>query len=253
VAARLATTATTLDPIAIAARKSDGVVTMGSALASSLVAGCQQLGVKFRTEVRARRLVIGADGTVGGVDIVDTAGVEMRVLALRGVVVACGRFEWNPAMRLAFLGQPLDNPVSPPWNTGDGVVMGQAVGAALGNMAAAWWVPTYRVSGETYDGQPLAKHLGADLALPGSILVNHSAELFVNEAVNYNDLSAAFAVRGPNNSGLRNTPCWLISMRATRAATRWPGVRRALPRRTGGSPHRPLPNWPTASSWTRSQ
>jgi 3-oxosteroid 1-dehydrogenase len=208
VANRMQRTAVDIDRAAIAQRQQDGIVTMGSALASSLVAGCRDLGVQFQTDTRVSGLIV-EDGAVRGVSIEGPDGTyELRCTT--GVVIACGGYEWNLQMRQAFLGQPMDLPVSPPWNVGDNVALGSRVGAALGNMTDAWWVPTYTVPGETYDGEVLARHLGGDLSLPGSLLVNRHAQRFVNESVNYNDLSAAFAIRDSNDSTLRNVPCWLI-------------------------------------------
>lgn len=220
VASRNVRTSGAIDRAALAQRARDGVLTMGAALAASLVVGAADAGVDLRTGIRARELVQEAGRVVGVRVELDpagsapsdvTAGTVGHVLrARRGVVVATGGFEWNEVMRNAFLGRPLELPVSPPWNEGDAVAMGQRVGAALGNMTEAWWVPTYTVPGETYDDRTLARHLGAELSLPGSLLVNRHAERFVNESVNYNDLSAAFATRDPRRAEAANLPCWLI-------------------------------------------
>lgn len=219
VAKRYARTAGSVAEQTIAERVVAGTATLGGALASSLVAGCRDAGVDLRTGWRGREL-LQEEGRVVGVrveragDGTATAPVEtathQELYARRGVVVATGGFEWSETMLRAFIGRPLQLPVSPPWNEGDGLVMGQRVGAALSNMTEAWWVPTYSVPGETYDGRRLAKHLGAELSLPGSILVNRQGNRFVNESVNYNDLSHAFAVRDANDTELLNVPCWLV-------------------------------------------
>ena len=39
----------------------------------------------------------------------------------------------------AFLRGPMNGAISPPFNRGDGLRMAMGAGAALGNMAHAWW------------------------------------------------------------------------------------------------------------------
>jgi hypothetical protein len=50
--------------------------------------------------------------------------------------------------------------------------MAMEIGAGLGNMQEAWWMPAFRVPGELYDGQPLGRMTLAERTLPGSIMVN---------------------------------------------------------------------------------
>ncbi|MGE0304229.1 MAG: FAD-dependent oxidoreductase [Acidimicrobiia bacterium] len=210
VATKLARRANEIDWEAVRARERAGVVTMGAALTASLVAGCLQHGVRFETGVRAVDLVVDDADRISGVVTKADDGCVSRHLARRGVVIATGGFEWSAELRQAFLGRPLDVPISPPWNVGDALRLGQRARAGLGNMTEAWWVPSYLVPGETYEGQPLGRHLSSDLSLPGSIMVNGAGARFVNESVNYNDLSAAFAIRDSEGTGLANLPCWMV-------------------------------------------
>lgn len=208
VASRYAGRERMIDRVTVRERIAGGIVTLGNALAGSLLAGCADAGVEVRVAWPAREL-LEEHGRIVGVRVEGPDGThELR--ARRGVVVATGGFEWNDMMRHAFLGRPLELPVSPPWNEGDAIAMGQRVGAGLGNMTEAWWVPAYGVPDETYDGRPLARHLGSELSLPGSILVNRNGKRFVNESVNYNALSSAFAVRSRDGAHLANVPCWIV-------------------------------------------
>ena len=102
---------------------------------------------------RARRdLVVDNDAVVGVVAEQD--GRELRVGARRGVVLACGGFEWNPEMVKAFVGRAVV-PLSPPYNEGDGHVMAMQVGAELGNMGSVWGQPAVNDPNVTYEGRPL--------------------------------------------------------------------------------------------------
>ncbi|MGH3730648.1 MAG: FAD-dependent oxidoreductase, partial [Micromonosporaceae bacterium] len=192
----------------IAERMTSGVRTLGGALAAALVAACDDRGVTLVPDTRVRELVSG-DGRIAGV-LADGPDGPVSYRSDSGVVLASGGFEWSDGMKATFLRGPEVNPVSPPWNTGDGLVMGMAAGGALGNMAEAWWAPTFNVPGELYDDRPMARHIVDDLSLPGSILVNRHGQRFVNEATNYNDLAKAFHTFDPARYERPNVPAWLV-------------------------------------------
>ena len=53
------------------------------------------------------------------------------------MILACGGFEWNLDMVLAYLGYDV-KPLSPGGNTGDGHLMAMEAGAKMGNMTQYW-------------------------------------------------------------------------------------------------------------------
>ena len=167
---------------------------------------------------------------VAGVEIETTAGV-VRVGARRGVILATGGFEWNGALVRAFLRGPMDAPAGVPTNTGDGLDMAVAAGAALGNMAEAWWAPTARVPGEEAWGAPRHRLVLAERTRPGLIMVNTAGERFCNEAADYNSLGGAFHSLGPGTPGSA-TPdetdmsAWLVCDDRYRRRYPLPGCRR---------------------------
>ena len=183
----------------IADRKERGVCGMGEALVGSLLAGCLDAGVSVRTGWRARRLVTG-EGRVSGVRF-DSPDGELTVEAGRGVILATGGFEWNESLVQLFLRGPMDAPAGVPSNTGDGLDMAIEAGAALGNMAQAWWAPMARIPGDEAWGSPRYHLVLAERTRPGSIMVNAAGERFCNEAANYNSLGEAFHSLGPAASG----------------------------------------------------
>jgi 3-oxosteroid 1-dehydrogenase len=193
----------------LAERTSKGIVGMGSALVGELLAGCLKRGVVVMTDTPAVDLVSDGEGRVTGV-WVETAQGRAKIDAHRGIVLASGGFEWNKRLVDQFLGKPMVAPASPPANTGDGLKMSMAVGAALGNMSEAWWGPMIHAKSDTYDGQPLFRTTSGVRALPGGIIVNAHGERFVDEAMNYNDFGKALGNFDPGAYQYSNQPCWLI-------------------------------------------
>ena len=218
----------------IAERRERGVCGMGEALVGSLLAGCLDAGVTVRTGARARQLVV-VDGRVTGVRF-DTPAAEgatgevtageVTVDARRGVVLATGGFEWNEALVRAFLRGPMDTPAGVPTNTGDGLDMAIGAGAALGNMAQAWWAPMAHIPGEEAWGAPRYHLVLVERTRPGSIMVNGAGERFCNEAANYNALGGAFHQLDPATLRHANAAAWLVCDDRYRRRYALPGCRR---------------------------
>jgi 3-oxosteroid 1-dehydrogenase len=118
----------------VAEREQADVRVLGPAMVAALFKGLLDRGVEVVTSAPARELVV-ADGEVIGVQV-ERAGARELVGARKGVVLACGGFEWNTAMVQAFIGQEIE-PLSPPHNEGDGHRMAMEAGAALANMTSS--------------------------------------------------------------------------------------------------------------------
>jgi 3-oxosteroid 1-dehydrogenase len=197
-----------LDFTLVAERMQKGLVAGGNALVSPLIKACADRGVELRREARARRLHV-QNGAVVGL-AVEQGGRQVQIGARRGVVLASGGFEWNPRLCRDFLRGPLEASASPPFNEGDGLMMAMEVGAALGNMSEAWWMPLCRIPGEEYGGRDMYRITLKERTLPGSIIVNRAGRRFVNEAHNYNDIGRAFHSFDPVAFDFPNVPAWLI-------------------------------------------
>jgi 3-oxosteroid 1-dehydrogenase len=193
----------------VAERMERGVLTLGAALCGGLLKACLESGVEFLVGTRAQGLV-RRDGRVSGVQATGPRGEAIRLEVRRGVVIASGGFEWNPRMTAHFLRGPLAAPATPPWNTGDGILMGMAVGANIGNMNEAAWFPVIRIPGEEYDGHPVARLIVEERSRPGSIVVNRKGRRFVNEAASYDDFARSFHVFDPDAYGYANLPAHLV-------------------------------------------
>ena len=227
-AERDAMAATGIDADLVARRDAEGTRTMGGALVAALVASAEERAVTIVAG-------FGADDLRRVGDTWIVSGPAGAVTA-RAVVLATGGFEWNPRLQEAFLPNPV-TPISAPSNTGDGLELGLAAGAAVGTMTSVWGVPVLQDPGHVYDRRPSGRMANVELTLPGSIMVNAAGRRFVNEAVNYHDLNKAFRTIDPNTGAFANIPSWLVvdSGYVSRYSI-------------GGTPAGRVPSWATSAA-----
>jgi 3-oxosteroid 1-dehydrogenase len=189
-------------------REEEDVRPKGAALIARLFKGLLERGVEVRLETPARSLVLGADGQVTGVSA-GPDGQEWRVGARKGVVLACGGFEWNPELVRAHIGYDV-KPLSPPNNVGDGLSMATQAGARLANLDSYWGTPVMFDPEITRDGE-LVPQFEWGRGAPSSIVVNRKGVRFANEALPYNDFPKAFGQYDPQAVDFPNTgPGYLI-------------------------------------------
>lgn len=186
----------------------DEIAVAGQALIARLLRGLLDRGIEPLTGWRGRHLIV-EDGRVVGARF-DTDAGERTIRAGRGVVLASGGFEWDPDLVRAFLRGPMFGPVSPPNNTGDALKMAQEVGAALGTMGEAWWVPVIKIPGDLIDGQVRSRSVRLERTRPRSIMVNRYGKRFVNEASDYNSMGGAFHQLDVTRFEYSNNPAWLV-------------------------------------------
>nr|WP_293245311.1 FAD-dependent oxidoreductase [Panacagrimonas sp.] len=177
--------------------------TLGQALTGSLREAMQRRGIPLYLRTGLDSLV-EEQGRVVGVSALRNEGL-VRLRARRGVVLACGGFESNQAMRDQYLPKPTHVAWTavPPINHGDGIRAGQALGAGLRHMDQVWGSPTVRKPGAA---QQIT--LFVERGMPGCVAVNRKGLRFVNEAATYPDfLKAMYADDAKGNGAV---PCWLI-------------------------------------------
>jgi succinate dehydrogenase/fumarate reductase flavoprotein subunit len=139
--------------------------------------------IEVRCGARARRLLQDRSGRVVGVEV-----EHERIVARRGVVLACGGFEADPAMQAQYWpGGPALNAAFA-GNTGDGVRMAQAVGADLWHMWHYHGCYGFRWADRAYPFGVRVKRLpdwrpGDDPELPvmSWILLDQGGRRFMNE------------------------------------------------------------------------
>ncbi|MBS0349380.1 MAG: FAD-dependent oxidoreductase [Proteobacteria bacterium] len=189
-------------------------VTSGNALAARLAKSALDLGIPILTDSPARQILMEQGKAVGV--LIGGASGERRIIARHGVVLACGGFPHDVKRiaqaypHLARGGEHLSP--TPRGNTGDGVNMAEAAGAAVDIRFkdTSAWMPVSRVpygNGE-YGVFP---HL-LDRYKPGIIGVLATGKRFTNEAESYHDVGAAL-IRAC--AGQPETAMWLICDKPT--------------------------------------
>lgn len=191
-------------PSLLAERASAGIRTMGGALVGALVATAVERGADITVDARVTRLERADDGR-WTVEI----GAGHARLTAQAVLLASGGFERNPALAGSLL-KFATTPIGAPSNTGDGLLLGLRTGGMLAHTTSIWGVPVIAPEGHQYDGAPTGRMGNVEMTLPGSITVNSAGRRFVNEAMNYHDLSRVFANIDPVTSRPANDPAWLV-------------------------------------------
>jgi succinate dehydrogenase/fumarate reductase flavoprotein subunit len=109
--------------------------TRGRGLVDTLIAKALDLGVTVLTGVKGTELITKT--TASGVEVVGAKaesikGSKYTFNATGGVILATGGFGWNKDLLREFTPQTAnDDSNSHPGNTGDGIIMGRNIGAAL--------------------------------------------------------------------------------------------------------------------------
>ncbi len=186
------------------------LVGMGRALIAPLRIGLQRAGVPVRLNTALTDLFV-EDGVVRGVYVRDTVAAESAepqlIRARRGVILASGGFEHNEQMRVKYQRAPIttDWTVGAKANTGDGILAGEKLGAALDIMADAWWGPTVPLEGAPWFAL-------SERNSPGSIIVNMAGNRFMNESMPYveavHHMYGGEHGQGPGPG--ENVPAWLV-------------------------------------------
>ncbi|HMC40133.1 MAG TPA: FAD-dependent oxidoreductase [Acidimicrobiales bacterium] len=154
------------------------MATTGSALVGRLRLALAEAGVEVWLSTPVTGL-IDDDGRVTGV-AVERDGRPLRLEARSGVILATGGFDHNPELRSKYLA-PVDHDWSmgAPTNTGDGIRLGEDLGAAVDLMDDAWWMPAVEMpKGRLF---PLV----SERSMPGSLIVNQAGRRFTNESAPY--------------------------------------------------------------------
>ena len=176
-------------------REEQDIRPKGAALIARLFKGLLERGVEAQLETPVRELVTNDDGDVIGV-VAEHHGARERIGTRKGVVLACGGFEWNPELVRAHIGYDV-KPLSPPNNVGDGLTMASDAGAQLANLTSYWGTPVMFDPEITRDGE-LVPQFEWGRGAPSSIVVNGKGRRFANEALPYNDFPKAFGIFDPD-------------------------------------------------------
>ncbi|MEV6917968.1 FAD-dependent oxidoreductase [Amycolatopsis sp. NPDC051106] len=182
-------------------------LTMGNALVAALYERLRATSADVWFTAHADELIAGERGRVEGA-VVHRRGTVSRVRALRGVVLACGGFAANPALRARYLPEPVAQfTPAVPEATGDGLRLAQAAGGALGAPRDdnAMWFPGSL--GRRRDGSTAVFPHIWDRAQPGVVAVDRGGRRFVDESVSYHRFVRAMYAATPGPA----VPAWLVT------------------------------------------
>jgi succinate dehydrogenase/fumarate reductase flavoprotein subunit len=194
----------------------------GNALVARLAKTAFERGVEIRTNSPVRRLLretvagqvveqVAGQARVVGAVVAGPDGTETEIRARRGVVLACGGFPHDVERRRALFGYSPSGSehwsAAVPSATGDGLRLGESVGAQVANdlPAAGAWAPVSLVP--RADGSVgHFPHL-IERAKPGLIAVTRAGRRFANEADSYYDVMQALFQAVPAGAPVE---AWLI-------------------------------------------
>ncbi|MBI2934505.1 MAG: FAD-dependent oxidoreductase [Chloroflexi bacterium] len=168
----------------------------------------ERRGITVKTGARAKE-IIAEDGKITGV-VADSKGQRMSIRAKRGVILACGGFEYSEEMKRTFLPCGQLYCFGPPGNTGDGILMAQRVGAALWHMTSLFGPLAFK--SPEYEA-------GFGIKLPGErfIFVDRDGKRFTDEtALKIHDMWRAVAGWDPERQRYPRIPCYSVFDEVTR-------------------------------------
>jgi succinate dehydrogenase/fumarate reductase flavoprotein subunit len=181
----------------------------GNALVARLLATARQCGVTLWRNADAMALMTDGARAVCGVVVGVKDGRSLEVRAQRGVVLASGGYGANQQMRrdnvpMADSGWSLQ----PEGNQGDGICLGQSVGATFvkSNIDNGIWAPMSSMVTKTGERVNFS-HIMLDRHRPGFMVVDTQGKRFVNEGTSYQAFCRVMHERGIASA-------WLIGTRA---------------------------------------
>ena len=191
---------------ALAKRRGDELLTLGQSLIGQILIAMQRRGIWVWRNTAMQELIVEDDRVVGVTAVRDGKPITLR--ARHGVLLAAGGFARNREMRLANQASPIDGGWSSanPGDTGDAIQASVAIGAATSNLDEAIWLP-----GPLFQGNPVLAVW--ERSLPHSIMVDSSAERYMNESLPYMEAGQKMLER---HRTVPAVPSWLIMDRRHR-------------------------------------
>lgn len=142
-------------------------------------------------------------------------GKEMTLRAHRGVILACGGYEYNPAMLADFNFPGATDYIFPwgtPGNTGDGIRMASEAGAALWHMASIEWGALCAKIPSQEFGTAIGAGLGRTRPEGSYVFVNRYGKRFMAESTNLVHRKAPLEILffDHERAEYRNLPAYMI-------------------------------------------
>ncbi len=196
----------TWDQELMAGRRAKDMRGKGVGLVTHFVKALLSRRVPIRLDTKVEALTV-EDGRVTGVRMADGSAIT----ASKGVVLATGGYEWNAELMADFDPIPGLAPLSPPSSTGDGLIMGAEIGAAirriqnnLNLMLGFHLVP------DEPGREPIQCMAGiSEMCSPHTIVVNKAGRRFADESY-FQSVVPALRKFDTLKHGYANLPCFLI-------------------------------------------
>jgi 3-oxosteroid 1-dehydrogenase len=187
-------------------RRRQKIRTRGVGVITHFVKQLLARGVAIRTGTKAERLVVEA-GRVAGIALDN----GWRIAGTRGVMLACGAYESNPAMAKSFEGLPGWLSMFPPTIDGDGIVMAAEIGARTrtihNNMALFLG---FNIPGKHAGEAPLFRIVGiSEMFCPHTIVVNAEGRRFADETY-FQAMVPSLRKYDVKKRRHANLPCYLV-------------------------------------------
>lgn len=183
---------------------------------SQLQSSLEGAGVEILMDTAAKELVTDAEGRVVGVIASGQGDVAIKA---NSVIMATGGFDHNDEMRAKHMPFKILATNAVLTNTGDGHMMGQAIGADTSLMDSCWGAPAILTGGqdphELIANNEIAQEvMGTDWAmyrgLPGAVVVNRKGHRIGNEATAYDSFFRAFSYYDNGEMEHLNIPSYFI-------------------------------------------
>lgn len=177
-------------------------LTLGGAIIGMARRSLMDRNVPLWLDSKLTGLIV-EEGRVVGASI-ERDGMQLHIRARKGVLLAMGGFEQNPALREKYQQAPTGSQwtAGAKTNTGDLIAISEKLGLNFKLMDDSWWSPIFKVPNE-----PFLRLVIYEKNLPGGIIVNKKGQRFMNEAAPYNDVGKAIYAANADGSAI---PCYLI-------------------------------------------
>ena len=184
-----------------------GTTSSGSYVTDPLCDGVvNKYGGELLLNTRAMHLItrVNDEGVteVCGVQAQTEDGSMINIKATKGVILGAGGFGWNDDMKKRYMELPANRTMEVSTCVGDGILMGQAVGADVTLMQYAWGQvvcvnPEDMPYHEWCEKPTEINHFGLGtfyglMCKPGSCVLNKFGRRFMDEAVDYDSLYHGF-------------------------------------------------------------
>jgi len=175
---------------------------LGVGLVSQLLRALLKLGVEPTVGTGVERLIVDG-GRVTGVE----TGCGYAISARKGVVITTGGYESSAEMVDAFEGLPGWQSMFPLHLTGDGLKLGQEIGAAIRSLKANMSLFLgYNVPGDP----PFFRIAGIiEMCSPHTLVVNRAGRRFTDESY-FQGMIPSLLTFDPMKHAFTNLPCYLI-------------------------------------------